>query len=441
MYLILKLMINRIKKYIIDKKLFLQTDNLLLAISGGADSVFLFFILHRLGYNIQLAHCNFNLRGRESDEDEHFVRNLANKYNVKFYIKSFETKTYAKKKKISIQMAAREIRYKWFNKLLAKYNLDFVITGHHKDDNVETFLINLIRGSGINGLSGIKPINKNVIRPLLEVTKIEILHFLKQKGIKYRNDSSNYEIKYLRNRIRQELIPLLEDINPKVKDKISDEVFLLENIRKIFLSHVDRIRTRLLFQQDDIYKLNISELNKLDNLEVILYEILHPFGFSEIHQIQKSLFSQSGTRFFSNKYQLIIDRDFIVISLLDTPQNDIKILEIDTEINNPLRMRFSLSTNCLVDKSLNVAQLDFEKLTFPLKLRKWKYGDKFVPLGMTNFKKLSDFFIDKKYTILDKKKQWILCSKDDVVWIVGQRIDDRYKIETNTKKVYIAELL
>ena len=218
-------MIKRIQQYITNTNLFSKDNHLLLAISGGADSVCLFFTLKELGYNIELAHCNFNLRGKESDEDERFVKKLANKYGVRYHVKSFETQKYANKQKISIQMAARDLRYKWFDELLATNNLDFVIIAHHKDDNIETFFINLIRGSGINGLCGIKPKNKKITRPLLQISREEIEHYLNQKNIKFRNDSSNLDVKYQRNKIRHQLIPLLKEMNPNIQQTIADEIF------------------------------------------------------------------------------------------------------------------------------------------------------------------------------------------------------------------------
>ena len=434
-------MIKSIQQYIINKKLFSKENNLLLAISGGADSVCLFFALKELGYNVELAHCNFNLRAEESDEDEYFVKELANKYGVKFHVNSFETQKYASEQKISIQMAARDLRYKWFDELLAVNNLDFVITAHHKDDNVETFFINLIRGTGVNGLCGIKAKNKKIIRPLLEISRQEIESYLTKNKIKYRNDSSNSEVKYLRNKIRHQLMPLLKEMNPNIEQIITNEIFVLDGVSKVFQEQMTAIKERLLVQKEGIYKLNISELIELQHLEVILFEILKPFGFSEVDQIIKAINSQSGKQFFSDTYQLIIDREQIIISALENHQEDIEIREIEIEIKNPLTMKFAGSLDFSLNKNPNVAKLDFDKLSFPLKLRKWKNGDKFRPLGMRNFKKVSDFFIDEKYSILAKQKQWLLCSEDDIVWIVGNRIDDRYKIETHTKKVYIAELL
>ena len=434
-------MIKRIQQYITNKNLFSKDNRLLLAISGGADSVCLFFILKELGYNIELAHCNFNLREKESDEDERFVKELAHKYGVTYHVKSFETQKYANKQKISIQMAARVLRYKWFDELLVNNNLDFVITGHHKDDNVETFFINLIRGTGISGLCGIRAENKNIIRPFLEISRQEIEHYLNQKNIKYRNDSSNSDAKYLRNKIRHQLIPLLKEMNPNIQQTITDEIFVIGGVNKVFQKEIDEIRERLLIEKEGVYKLNIAALIELEHLEVILFEILKSFGFSEINQIIQAINSQSGKQFFSDTYQIIIDREEIIISLLDNNQDEIEIFEQEIEIGLPLSIKFSISPDFSLDKNPSIAKLDFEKLSFPLRLRRWKHGDKFKPLGMRNFKKVSDFFIDEKYSLLDKQKQWILCSKNDIIWIVGNRIDDRYKIDAHTKKVYIAELL
>lgn len=434
-------MINKVQDFIASNNLFSKDDCLLLAISGGADSVFLFFALKELGYNIQLAHCNFNLRGEESNQDEDFVKQLADKHDVHCHIRSFETQKYAKKNKLSIQMAARELRYTWFNEVLEENNLDFILVAHHKDDNVETFLINLIRGSGIHGLCGIKSVNHKIVRPLIQISRKEIQNYLINNGIEYCNDRSNKDLKYLRSKVRYQLIPLLKEMNPSIKKTISDEMSHLGKVNKFFEHQINVLRTKLLTEHNGIYKISISQLLKLDHLEIILFELLKPFGFSQIQKIKKAIQSSSGKRFFSSNYQLIIDRDKIVISLLQLPDKDIEIFDSEFEIKSPLSLRFYVSTDCSIDKNSNLAKLDFDKIFFPLLLRKWRRGDRFKPLGMKNFKKLSDFFIDQKYSILDKERQWILCSRDNIVWIVGKRIDDRFKIDSKTKKVYIAELL
>ncbi len=434
-------MIERIKKYIKDHKLFTKEDNLLLAISGGGDSVFLFFILKKLGYKFELAHCNFNLRGEESQEDEDFVKKLANKYGIKYYTKTFKTKAYANKQKISIQMAARNLRYEWFYKLLSVNHFNFVVLAHNQDDNVETFFLNLIRGSGINGLCGIKAKNDKIVRPLLGISRMDIENYLYKNKIEFCNDSSNIDMKYRRNKIRHKLIPLLKELNPKIQQTIAEEIFILNGTREIFHQRIAVVKKSLLKYQDGFYKINISDLNKLESMHIFLYEIVKEFGFYEIDQIINAMYSQSGKQFFSSTHQLIIDREEILISLLPKEAEEVDIFLKESKIHTPMKIKFSVSYDLSLNKNQKIAKLDFDKLSFPLRLRKWKSGDKFKPLGMSNFKKLSDFFIDRKFSRLQKQNQWLLCSNNSVVWIVGNRIDDRYKIDIHTKKVYIAKLL
>ena len=292
-------MIDRIEKYIKNHNLFTKKNNLLLAISGGADSVFLFFILKKLGYTFELAHCNFNLRGKESQEDEAFVKTLANKYGIKYHIKSFETKAYANKHKISIQMAARNLRYEWFHKLLLVNHLHFVVLAHSQDDNVETFFINLIRGSGINGLCGIKAKNNKIVRPLLNVSRVDIESYLYKNNIAFCNDSSNIDVKYGRNKIRHKLIPLLKELNPNIQQTIAKEISILNGTREIFNRRIDLVISSLLKYQDGIYRIKIFDLIQLESMEIFLYEIVKKFGFFEVDQIIKGLFSQSGKQFIS----------------------------------------------------------------------------------------------------------------------------------------------
>ncbi len=435
-------MINSVKDNIYKNNLFTKKNKILLAVSGGADSIFLLFVLKDLGYDIQIAHCNFNLRDVESDQDEQFVKDIADKYSIKCYVRSFDTLKYAEENKLSIQMAARQLRYDWFEELLVENNFSCIATGHHKDDSIETFLINLIRGSGISGLCGIQMINNKIVRPLLSFKRNQIEEFLTKKNIKYRNDSSNSDIKYLRNNIRHQLIPLLKEINPKIQETISNEIEMLNGINNIFKEKVDEIRKSIIIKREDLFIIKISDLLNIRNLEVVLYELLRPFGSFQVKKIINSLRLQSGKQFFSNTHCILIDRECIIISLKkETNNKEIKIFRAYHEISTPLYMKFSETTDLSIVNIPFFAKFDLYKLTFPLILRKWKKGDKFIPLGMNNFKKVSDFFVDEKYSLNDKKEQWILCSEEDIIWIVGKRIDDRYKIASNTKKTYIAQLL
>ena len=435
-------MINYIKENIYKNNLFTKKSKILLAVSGGADSICLFFALKDLGYDIQIAHCNFNLRDIESDQDEQFVKDIANKYSIRYFVKSFNTLKFAEQNKLSIQMAARQLRYDWFEELLVENNFSCIATGHHKDDSIETFLINFIRGSGISGLCGIQMKNNNIVRPLLSLTRNQIEEFLTKKNIKYRNDSSNSDIKYLRNNIRHQLIPLLKEINPKIQETISNEIEMLNGINNIFKEKVDDIRKSIIIKREDLFIIKITDLLNIRNLEFILYDLLRPFGSFQVKNIINSLRSQSGKQFFSNTHCILIDRENVIISLKKTTNNkEIKIFRTDHEISIPLCMKLSETSDLSIINNPLFAKFDLNKLTFPLVLRKWKNGDKFIPLGMNNFKKVSDFFVDEKYTLNEKKEQWILCSEEDIIWIIGKRIDDRYKIASNTKKTYIAQLL
>jgi len=433
---------NKVQHFIVEKSLFSKEDKLILGISGGADSVCLMHVLLALGYSFDLAHCNFNLRGKESDEDESFVKELAKKYQLKLHVKQFDTTSYSTENKISTQMAARDLRYAWFHDLLASENAKYIVIAHHSNDDVETFFINLLRGSGLKGLLGISEKTESVVRPLMVVSRAEIESYLNKNELSYRNDSSNASVKYLRNKIRHELMPLLTDMNPSIQQTILDEMKILEGVAEVYYQQMREVKKEIIKNEKGVIQLKISDLLALKPLNNYLYELLNPYGFMTIEAIAKSLKGQSGKQFFSSTHELLIDREFIFISELDVKKNElITIEETTNSIKSPIQLTFSKTNNVKWIKDVNFAQLDFEKLQFPLTLRNWKEGDKFMPLGMQTFKKLSDYFIDNKFSILNKKKQWLLCSNTDIVWVVGHRIDERYKLQSKTKKVYIAQLL
>ncbi len=433
---------NKIQNYIIEKSLFLKENKLILGISGGADSVCLMHVLLELDYNFELAHCNFNLRGNESDEDEIFVRKLAEEYQLKLHVKHFDTKNYANENKVSVQMAARNLRYAWFDYLLLSENAKYIAIAHHANDDIETFFINLVRGSGLKGLLGIKEKTDSIVRPLMAVSRAEIERFLKLNNFFFREDSSNTSLKYLRNKIRHKMLPLLTEMNPSIEETVSDEIKILEGVAKVYYKQMEEVRKKIIQKEEGIIKLKISALLALNPLNNYLYELLSSYGFSAIDRISESLKGQSGKQFFSSTHKLLIDREFIFISELVINQNELIIIQENTNsIKSPIHLNFSKSDNIKWQDDLSSAHLDFDKLQFPLTLRKWKEGDKFIPLGMQTFKKLSDYFIDNKFSLLEKKKQWLLCSGKDIIWLVDHRIDNRYKLESKTKKVYIAQLL
>jgi len=431
---------NKVQYFITEKSLFKREDKLILGISGGADSVCLMHVLLALGCSFELAHCNFNLRGEESDADENFVKELAKEHQLKIHVKQFDTLAYAAKNKISTQMAARDLRYAWFGKLLIKSSAKYLAIAHHANDDVETFFINLVRGSGLKGFLGIKEKNNAIVRPLLSVSRLEIEQYLKERNLVFREDSSNTSVKYLRNKIRHELMPLLAEMNPSIQQTVKDEMKILEGVSKIYASKVEEVRKDLTQEKNGIVQFEISALLALNPLHNYLYELLAPYGFYTVEAISKALQGQSGKQFFSATHQLVVDRENIFISLLNIENEVFEITKKTTSLVHPLEIKFKVTSDKTIIYDNDIAQLDVEKLKFPLTLRKWKQGDKFMPLGMKKFKKLSDFFIDNKFSIIDKQEQWLLCSDVDVVWLVGCRIDERYKLETNTKKVYIAQL-
>ena len=431
---------NKVQQFISEKSLFIREEKLILGISGGADSVCLMHVFLELGYSFELAHCNFNLRGEESDADECFVKDLAKEHQLKVHIKQFDTLVYAAENKISTQMAARDLRYAWFEKLRIKSNAKYLAIAHHANDDVETFFINLVRGSGLKGFLGIKEKNNAIVRPLLSVSRLEIEQYLKDRGLVFREDSSNASVKYLRNKIRHELIPLLAQMNPSIQQTVKDEMRILDDVAHIYASKVEEVRKDLTQEKNGIVQLEISALLALNPLHSYLYEILSAYGFYAVEAISKALQGQSGKQFFSSTHQLVVDRENIFISLLNKENEVFEITEKTISLVYPLEINFKVMADKTIIYDNNIAQLDVEKLKFPLTLRKWKEGDKFMPLGMKKFKKLSDFFIDSKFSIIDKQEQWLLCSGVDIVWVLGCRIDERYKLESNTKKVYIAQL-
>ena len=432
---------ERLDKYIKHHHLFSKGDKLILAISGGADSVALAYLLKQLEYDFTMAHCNFGLRNKESDADEVFVKKLAKKLGVKCFTKSFETLKFATENKISIQMAARDLRYDWFENLRQKLRFDFILTAHHRDDDMETFFINLLRGTGIKGMLGVPQKKGSIVRPLLFTKKNEIYDFLKKNKIEYQEDSSNKDNKYLRNKIRLQLIPLLEQMNPSFKETLTKEMDYLSGISEVYFTQIGRKKEQLLKQEMDYFTISIAELKKLNPLQTYLYELLNPFGFLNVQDICNALEVQPGKQFFSATHRITIDRKQLIIQAIQEVEKvELQIDENEKECFSPIHLGFTITENFNIQNDLTIAMLDYDKLEFPLILRKWKKGDFFFPLGMKGKKKLSDFFIDNKISIPEKEQIWILCSANEIVWIVGYRISEKFKITETSKKAYIVQL-
>jgi len=441
-------MINQFKEFIKKEKLFTRKHKILAAVSGGMDSVVLCYLLHKAGFDFGIAHCNFQLRGKESDKDEKFVSQLAGYFQVPYYIKKFDTQTYIKKHKVSVQMAARELRYSWFEEIRMKNSFDYLAVAHHQNDEIETFFINLIRGTGIAGLHGIKAKTGNVVRPLMFAGKKEIEEFAKKNNISFREDSSNSSLKYLRNKIRHKLIPMLKKLNPDIEDAVKSGIQRIRQMEGVFHEIVEEKKKDIVKQEGGFVRFEIRKLLSLPHNELFLFEFLKPYGFSGdiIKKISKSLKGISGKKFYSSSHILVKDREHLIIYPISKTSGykEFKIYENTKEIKAPLYLKFkklNISKNFEVMKDSKIAMLDFDKLSFPLMLRKWQKGDYFYPFGMSGRKKLSDFFTDLKLSLPDKENAWLLCNSNDIVWIAGYRIDNRYRITGKTKRVFVAELV
>lgn len=434
-------MVEQFLKYIHSEKLFHSSQRVLLAVSGGADSMLMLHLFASNGFSVAVAHCNFGLRGKESDGDEQFVSDYCDQHNIAFYNKRFDTTEYADAKGISIEMAARELRYGWFDELLYLHRFDYLATAHHQDDVIETFLINLSRGSGIRGLSGIQPKSGKIIRPMLFTNRAEILDYCTRMMIDFRTDSTNEETIYKRNLIRHEIIPILEQVNPAFRRNALKTIGTLNETGQLFQQRMSEIRA-FVFADDEMgAMIHIEKLLTLSPLKTILFELVREFGFQpeQIDDIVDSLGKASGRKFYSENYRLIKDRDYLLIAPNPVGQEKTVYLEEDSsQINYPIHLALERSERTAAFRystNPNVADLDLDKLEFPLILRHWQEGEYFQPLGMSGLKKLSDFFIDEKYSIPEKESAWILASGNRLAWIVGKRIDDRFKITSETKRV------
>jgi tRNA(Ile)-lysidine synthase len=436
---------NALLKYIQRENLFKPKEKILLAVSGGIDSVVLCDLFHAAGMSVGIAHCNFNLRAGESDGDEQFVKELAAKYKTSFHHIRFDTDAYARKNKISIQVAARELRYEWFEKIRTQYHYHYIATAHHQGDVIETFFINLIRGTGISGLRSIVPKQETIIRPLLFATKKSILAYAEKNKIMYREDSSNTSDKYLRNKIRHHLLPVLNELSPVAESSITHSIEKLREAEFIYKKAIEDVRSKLCIEQGNTICMAITELKKLDPIATYLYELLKPYGFNaaSANDIINVLSGDSGKQFLSSTHRLIKDRYFLIIEPLTTSETCVEYLiekdQVEFKIpGSDLNLQFQFTTpEYPISTAASTAAIDADKVYFPLMIRKWKTGDVFQPLGMKGKKKLSDFFIDKKLSVIEKENTWLLCSGEKIVWVIGMRLDERFKVTDKTQNVIL----
>ena len=460
-------MLEQFQAYINRYHLIGEGDKLVLALSGGIDSMVLADLLLKAKVEFVAAHCNFHLRGEESDGDEKFVREFAEKHGIQCFVKYFETEKYAAENGISIEMAARDLRYAWFEELRQQLGYDKIVVAHHADDQAETFFINLLRGAGLRGLKGMQPQNGVVIRPLLWASREQIRQYAIENQITWREDHTNAESVYLRNKIRNQLLPAFDELHPEARQGLYKSLEHLASENELYRTLLKEKLSCLVEEQDGVSVIarrndEAIQNNTLDchatlanrrfdevnaQSEQLLFEWLRQYGFNtdQCHFIFEAMETGIGNKYYSPTHQLVIGRDGLELSEIKSVIDEEVQIEIgEEEIPSPVHLQFSKlekTADFVLDKSSEIAQLDFDKIRFPLTLRHWRHGDRFHPLGMKGSKLLSDFFVDQKFTEWQKQHVWLLVSAEgDILWVVGQRIDDRYKVTAETKSVFRCEM-
>ena len=429
-------MLTKFQNHLTSQFSFLKEKILFIAVSGGIDSIVLVDLLHKLDYEIAVLHCNFSLRDEESDGDEAFVKSFCKDRNIEVIVQKFDTKQFASDYKLSIQVAARKLRYDWFYEQLENRNFDYILTAHHLNDSLETFLINFSRGTGLDGLTGIPAQNDKIIRPLLPFSRDDIEVYAKENAIQWREDSSNSSDKYLRNKLRHDVIPILKEVQPNLLSSFENTIKHLQQAQSLVNDASRIIYKEVVTEEENSIKINLKKLIQLTNYQAYLYQWLKDFGFVAWDDIYDLVSAQSGKKVLSPEFSLLKDRDFFIL----TPKIDEEITQEfliekeDGKVNIPLKFTFCNVSDISVTDS-NSIFVDENKLQFPLTLRKWQEGDYFYPFGMTGKKKLSKYFKDEKFSLIDKSSTWILCSDNQIVWIINKRMDDRFKVNNNTTTI------
>ena len=428
-------MLSNFQSFILDNHLFQPNEKVLLAVSGGVDSVVLCHLFHQAKFDFGIAHCNFRLRGNDSDGDALFVKNLAEELQVPFFETAFETNKYVEKNKLSIQVAARDLRYNWLEKIRNENDFRYIATAHHVDDSLETVLYNFTKGCGIRGLHGILPKVKKVIRPLLFSHKKEVLLFAKNHNISFREDASNATDKYARNNIRHHVIPVLEKINPSLPKTVAENIQRLQETERLFNYAITLLQKEITEQRGEQLFIHLKKLKATPAPSTLLFEILHPFHFNndQTAQMITSIGNQAGAIFNSHTHQVLLDRDFFIVKkATEETADQFLISKTDTHITFPegqLSFEIKNTSPEFSSEEKHLAHFDLEKIQFPLTLRKWKAGDYFQPIGMNGQgKKVKKFLTDLKLNRFEKEAVWVLESDGAICWVVGIRMDERFKI-------------
>ncbi|MFD2890477.1 tRNA lysidine(34) synthetase TilS [Flavobacterium chuncheonense] len=434
-------MLQKFKDHIVTNFPFLAKEKLLLAVSGGIDSVVLVHLCKAMGLNIGIAHCNFQLRGTESDADADFVKQLAEELKIPFFAIAFQTAEYAQQNKLSIQLAARKLRYDWFNEVLKSEGFDYIATAHHLDDQVETFIINFTRGTGLEGLTGIPMLNGNIIRPLLHFSRSEIQEYAQQMSIQWREDSSNSSDKYYRNKIRHHVVPILKELNSNFLSSFKNTLEHLEQANQLVDAAFENFSSLHIKEEDGVFMLSVEAIKNTEHYENYLYHWLNPFGFTAWQDIYNLIEAQSGKKVLSPSHTLLKNRANLL--LFENDKSNMEARFYLTESDNSLKFPLNI-TLCKVDNlsksTNNIIFVDANKIDFPLCLRKKQEGDYFFPSGMKGKKKVSKYFKDEKLSLLDKNNQWLLTYNNEIVWVVGRRADQRFLANESTINILKIEV-